>query len=81
MAFSIEQITKKQWAWAFGALTLLVLAYITFNEWQKATWKKKLEAELANIDLRINSGRVSANELVELRLKRNAIVQQYLKTL
>ena len=81
MAFSIDQITKKQWAWAFGALVLVVLGYIAFNELQKADWKKKLEAELTSIDLRINSGRLSAGDLVDLKQKRNAIVQQYLKTL
>lgn len=81
MAFSIEQITKKQWAYAFGGLTLLVFGYIIFNELRKAEWKSKLEAELGDIDLRIASGRLPAGDLVDLKQKRNAIVQQYLKTL
>lgn len=81
MSFSIENITKKQWAWAFGILALLVVGYIAFNEIQKASWKSKLEKELANLDLKMSTGKLSAAELVDLKLKKNAIINQYLKTL
>ena len=81
MAFSIDQITKKQWAGAFGGLALLVFAYIIFDQLQRAAWKSKLEAELAEIDKQIESGRRSAGDLVDLKQKRNAIVQRYLQTL
>lgn len=64
-----------------GVLAILVVAYIGFNEWRKAEWKSKLESELATIDAQIGSGRTPAGDLVDLKQKRNAIVQQYLKTL
>lgn len=66
---------------AVGILFVLFIIYVVFNEIRKADWKRKLEAELGDIDLRISSGRLPAGDLVDLRQKRNAIVQQYLKTL
>lgn len=66
---------------AVGVLFVLFIAYVIFNEIRKADWKAKLEAELAEIDKQIGSGRRSAGDLVDLKQKRNAIVEQYLKTL
>lgn len=66
---------------AVGILFVLFIIYVIFNEIRKADWKRKLEAELGDIDLRISSGRLPAGDLVDLRQKRNAIVQHYLKTL
>lgn len=62
-------------------LIILFIAYVIFNELRKAAWKKKLEAAISGIDLRMSSGRASASELVDLRMQRNAILKQYLNTL
>lgn len=66
--------------WLLGLSVAFVL-YIAFNEMRKADWKATLEKNLAAIDQRMSNGRASAQELIELRMKRKALLQQYLKTI
>lgn len=79
MEFTLPKLDRTQWV--ITGLFVLVLAYIIFNELRKASWKKKLQADLDSIEKRMSSGRSTASELVDLNLKRKAILQQYLNTI
>lgn len=64
-----------------AVLIILFIAYVILNELRKASWKKKLEDAIKGIDLRINSGRASAAELIDLNTQRKAILNEYLNSL
>lgn len=60
---------------------ILGITYFIFNELRLAAWKKKLQAALSGIDLRMSSGRASASELIDLNTQRKAILTEYLNSL
>lgn len=69
----LPKLSKKQW---IITAVVLVLVVIGFNELRKASGKKKDANTIAAINSRMSSGNASATELVDLNLKRNAILNQ-----
>lgn len=64
----------------FGLVALALVGGL-FYWLGKSSIKSRLEADLAAIDNRMSSGRASASELIDLRLRKKAILQQYLKSI
>lgn len=62
----------------FGSIALILVAIFGFNEIRKANERARVQAQIDAIDVRMSTGRASAAELVELRLRKKAILQQYL---
>lgn len=64
-------------------LGLAVLAGISYLFYYlgKSSIEARLKADLAAIEKTMSSGRATATELVELNMKRKAILQQYLKSI